>query len=195
MKRIVVFFVVFLTIFMTVYAYASLSTVELQFKTIENVDNEDFDLYVLLPEKYIKFAMLNSYLDIKYEGIKTLKNNVIPGISINIDNIQEETQTENGVEYVQVLLDKNEDDIYTFEMLKDYNDLDIKFRIKNDKKDYIVHIDNFKIENGVCKIEYNYSEDIVKQPDKIMINGAMILVIILIIVIILGVISYIKNRV
>ena len=57
-----------------------------------------------------------------------------------------------------------------------------------------MHIDNFEIEEGICKIEYNYSENTIKQPDKIVINfGAIILIILLIIILIVIIITKQKN--
>ena len=63
---------------------------------------------------------------------------------------------ENGIEYVQILLEKNDDDIYFFDILSDYFDLDMRYRIKNDNKDFIAHIENFKLKDGICEIEYDY---------------------------------------
>lgn len=91
------------------------------------------------------------------------------------------------------MLEKEQEN-YQFDILEDYSDLDMKYRIKNEQKDYIVHIDNFKVEKGKCEIEYNYAKDIVKQPDKKIIpSGVKILIIILIVVVVVGGIAYIKK--
>ena len=82
-----------------------------------------------------------------YYQKSTLKNNDITGIEVKKENVQDELYEENGIEYTQILLEPDENGIYKFDLLEDYNKLDIKYRIKNEKKDYIVHIDNFKIEN------------------------------------------------
>lgn len=168
---------------------------ELQFEIINNEENENVDIYLLLPKEYIEFAIEHDNLDIEYEGANTLKENSIPSINVDRLNILDDIYEENGIEYVQILLEKNDDDIYSFDILSDYFDLGMRYRIKNDNKDFIAHIDNFNIEKGVCEIEYDYSADIVKQPDKKMFSlGTIILIIILIIIIILGISSYIKKK-
>ena len=194
MKKIVVLFVIFVMIMMIGYSYAIRNSTQLIFNVIDNEQNENFDLYVLLPKDYIQYAISYAGLYIKYDGANTLKENDIPGIEVNKENIQDELYEEDNIEYVQVLLDKQEDGSYKFDMLKNYTDLTIRFRIKNDKKDYIAHIDNFKTENGVCKIEYDYVNDILKQPDNTIVKkNVIVLIIILFIVIIIGIISYIKR--
>lgn len=156
---------------------------------------EDFDLYLLLPKEYIIFAIKEAGLDIEYNGAETLKENDIPNIEVNKNNIMDEVYQEDGREYVQILFDKNEDNIYEFEVLTSYVDMDIKFRIKNINKDYIAHIDNFKIENGVCEVDYNYRTDEVKQLNQTFIPFlTKLLVIILIIIIVVAIISYIKHK-
>ena len=168
---------------------------ELQFEIINNEENDNVDIYLLLPKEYIEFAIEHDNLNIEYEGANTIKENNIPSINVDGLNIEDELYEENGIEYVQILLEKNDDDIYSFDILSDYFDLDMRYRIKNDNKDFIAHIYNFNIENGVCEIEYDYSSDIVKQPDKKMFSlGTIILIIILIIIIILGISSYIKKK-
>ncbi len=192
MKKIITVLIIGITIFAFGYVYA-VDTFELEFKTI-NKGNERFDLYLLLPKEYIEFAIDKADLKLDYDRANTLKKNTIPGITVKEENVQNEVYVENGVEYVQILLEE-EQGIYPFDILEDYPDLDMKYRIKNEQKDYIVHIDNFKIEEGKCKIEYNYAKDIVKQPDqKIIPSGVKILIIILIIVVVVGGIAYIKKE-
>lgn len=194
MKKIIALLIISIIIFMFGFVYAA-DTYELEFKTINNKKNEKFDLYILLPKEYIVFAIDKADLKLSYDGANTLKKNTIPGIIIEKENVQDEIYTENGIEYVQILLEEEDKGIYQFDILEDYPDLDMKYRIKNDEKDYIVHIDNFKIEEGKCEIEYNYLKDTVKQPDKKVIpSGIKILIIILIVTIIVGGISYIKGR-
>ncbi len=195
MKKIAILLIFIIIMIMQItYSYALFSTIELDFEVINNKENKDFDLYILLPEKYINFSILNNILDVKYDGANTLKNNDIPGIEVKKENVQDEVYEEDGIEYVQVLLEPDEEGIYKFDLLEDYKKLDIKYRIKNEEKDYILHIDNFKIKRRICEIQYNYDEDIVKQPDETVINITEALFIILVAVIIIGIISYIRKR-
>ena len=168
---------------------------ELQFEIKNNEENDNVDIYLLLPKEYIEFAIEHDNLDIEYEGANTLKENNIPSIDVNGLNILDDTYEEDGIEYVQILLDKNDNDIYSFDILSDYFDLDMRYRIKNETKDFIANIENFKLNNGICEIEYDYDADIVKQPDrKVFSFGTIMLFIILLIVIILGVFSYVKQK-
>ena len=168
---------------------------ELQFKIINNNTNEKVDIYLLLPKEYIEFAIEHDNLDIEYEGANILKENNIPSINVEGLNILDNIYEENGIEYVQILLEKNDNDIYAFNILLDYFDLDMKYRIKNDSKDFIANIENFKLNDGICEIEYDYDADIVKQPDrKVFSFGTILLIAILIIVVILGISSYIKKK-
>lgn len=192
MKKIITLLIISIVIFMFGYVYA-VDTFELEFKTINNKESTPFDLYLLLPQKYIEFAIDKADLKLDYDRANTLKKNTIPGIMVKEENVQDEVYVENGIEYVQILLEE-EQGIYQFDILEDYPDLDMKYRIKNEQKDYIVHIDNFKIEEGKCEIEYNYAKDIVKQPDqKVIPSGVKILIIILIVVVVVGGIAYIKK--
>lgn len=194
MKRIITFTILIILIFMVGNVYA-IDTFDLQFQVSNNKENEDFDLYILLPEKYVIYAINKSNLEINYEGVETLKQYSIPGIDIEIDNIQDEIYEEKGVKYIQILLDKNSDDIYEFSILENYPNMDMKYRIKNSDKDYIMHIDNFKVKDGKCEIEYNYDKDEIKQPDKLVIPpGVIVLMILLVVIVIVGGISYIKQR-
>ena len=195
MKRIITLTTIFIIFVMAVSSCAVFSKTELNFKTIENKENEDFDLYLLLPRDYIEFAILNSASGIDYEGPSTLKENDIPGIEIdNKENIQDEPYNEDEIEYVQILLEKSDDGSYKFDIIDEYPDLSMKYRIKNDEKDYIVHIDNFKVKNRVCEIEYDYTTDSIKQPDEVMTQTAVILCIILSVIVVIGLIAYFKQR-
>lgn len=168
--------------------------ITLEFETVD--DSEMFDLYILLPREYINYAIKNDGLDIEYEGVETLKNRDIPSINVNKENISNDLYEEDDEEYIQILLEENENNKYEFYILKDYGKLNIKYRIKNIKKDEIVHIDNFKIDsNNVCEIKYNYEENTVKQPNVGFIPFiTKLLIIVLVIIITVGIIAYVKKR-
>lgn len=195
MKKVIaiLIFLVSISILMIGSVYAA-DTFEIEFKTLNNKKNEKFDLYILLPEEYVTFAIKEANLNFNYDDINSLKKNTIPGIYTKKENIQNEIYLENGIEYLQIRLEK-ENDIYVFELLENYPKMDIKYRIKNIQKDYIVHIDNFKVEKGKCQIEYDYAKDTVKQPDqKVMKFNIKLLLIILLIIIVVGGIAYVKGR-
>lgn len=193
-KLITISIIIVLAIMFMMNCVYAVDTVELEFKTINNKKNERFDLYLLLPREYINFAIQEANLPIYYDGANTLKRNDIPGITVQKSNVQDEIYTEKGTEYVQIRL-VEENGVYSFELLENYPQMDIKYRIKNIEKDYIVHIDNFKIEKGKCQIEYDYTKDTVKQPDqKVMNFNIKLLLIVLLLIIIIGAIAYKKGR-
>lgn len=178
--------------------FAADETYRMELEIKNNTKNEDVEIYILLPQEYIEFAIDRSPTwaqdHVTYEGAKTLKYNDVEGIEVKKENVQDKTYKEGNVEYVQIKLEPNLNNKYVFDILSDYEEMNIKFRIKNDYKDYIMHIDNFKIEKDICEIEYNYDKDIVKQPDiKKLSTPLLILFIVLTFITILGYISYKKS--
>lgn len=196
MKRMITILSVFVMIIGVIlfnYSYAYEKTYTLEFKASDV--SEDFDLYLLLPKDYVLFAIEEDGLNIEYTGVETLKNNDIPSIRVDKESISDELYEEGGVEYIQILLEENEDGKYEFDILSNYNKMNMKYRVKNMNKDDIVHIDNFKISNGVCKVEYNYEKNTVKQPDTEFIPFVTkVLMVILVVIIVVGIIAYIKQR-
>ena len=194
MKKIITPLIIILFIFIAKVSYA-VDTYELQFEVTNNKKQESFDLYLLLPKEYIEFAINQSNSTVIYVGADTLKNNTIPGIYIDKSQVHDNVYTENNVEYVQIALQRNEEGKYIFDVLSQYPRMDLKYRIKNIDRDYIVHIDNFSIDDGKCEVIYDYANNSVKQPDKLVIpSSSIILIIILIILVIVGGISYIKTK-
>ena len=197
MKKLVFIFSILLIIILGVlanfsYAYEKMYTLEFEASDV----SKSFDLYLLLPKEYIEYAIRKDDLDIEYKGIETLKDNDIPSINIeNKNDISDELYKENGIEYIQILLNQNEDGKYVFDILEDYPDMDMKYRIKNVDKDDIVHINNFDISDDVCKIEYNYDENTIKQPNTTFVPFLMkLLIILLAVIIVIGAVAYIKQR-
>ena len=189
---IIIIFIIAISCFSCVYAT---NTYELELKTINNTKNEKFDLYILLPKEYITFAIHQSGMYEDYQGASTLKNNDIPGIVVDKNNVQDDTYVLDGVEYVQILLKEDKEGLYKFDILENYPKMNIKFKIKKGNENYIMHIDNFKVDKQKCKMEFDYNNNTVKQPDKIIIpKGVIILIIILIIVLVLGIISKVKTK-
>lgn len=196
MKRyIVIICICVLVIMMNISIVMANSTYTIELEVTKNTENKSFTLYMLLPQDYIEYAINKAGLDIEYTGAETLKQYDIPLINIDKEKIQDETYSENGIEYVQILLEQNEDSMYIFEIIEDYPDMDMKLRVKNNEKDYIMHIDNFKIKDDVCQIEYNYDKNEIKQPTQITINfGTLLLIIILVFIAIIGIVAKIKGR-
>lgn len=139
-------------------------TTKLKLK-VENVE-EDYEIYMLLPKKYIMYAIQHDGLDIEYDGANTLKHNTIPSIVVDVNNVQDETYIEDRIEYVQIKLDNLGDNEYLFEIIPEYTDMDMKYRVKSASKDDILIIENFQIENNKCEIEYNYKENTLKTERK-----------------------------
>lgn len=194
-KLVTIIFICMLIMIMTIPVVKASSTYTIELEVTKNEKEETFELYILLPESYITYAINKAGMDIEYVGAETLIHNEIPLIDVDKSKVQDETYSENGIEYVQILLEPNSDNLYTFEIIADYPEMDMKLRVKNDEKDYIMHIDNFKIENDVCEIEYDYDNDEIKQPTKVVINfGTLLLIIILIMIIIIAIISKVKTK-
>ena len=197
MKKLFLIFIISIMILAINFTYvnANNDTYTLELETVNNKHKEDFDLYLLLPKDYIVFAIQEDNLDISYDGANTLKNNEIPSIPVKKEMVKEDVYIENGIEYVQILLEESNNNKYEFEMLSNYTNMDMKYRVKNIEKDYIIHIDNFKIVERKCEIEYDYDNNTVKQPDiKIVLFATKVLTVILVIVIVIGLIAYIKQR-
>lgn len=196
MKRyIAIICICVLVILMNISVVTANSTYTIELEVTKNTENKSFTLYMLLPQDYIEYAINKADLDIEYTGAETLKQYDIPLINVDKEKIQDETYSENGIEYVQILLEQNEDSMYIFEIIEDYPDMDMKLRVKNNEKDYIMHIDNFKIKDDVCQIEYNYDKNEIKQPTQITINfGTLLLIIILVFIAIIGIVAKIKGR-
>ena len=168
---------------------------------VENSDNKDYNVYVLLPKEYIEYAINNSNLEIQYTGTETLINNTIPGININKDDIQNEVYSDDNKEYVQILLERKEENKYVFDVLEGYTNINIAFRIRenneNSDYDYIVDLDeNYNIKDNICQIFYDYDQKIAKNEgsSKMNIGPIQILVAVIIILIVLGIIYKITRK-
>ena len=133
---------------------------KLKLKVIEA--DEPYDIYMLLPKKYIKYAIQHDNLDIEYDGANTLKYNTIPSIIVNINNIVDEEYIEQGTEYVQIKLDDLGGQEYLFEIIPEYTDMDMLYRVKSKSKDNVMVIERFRMHDNKCEIEYNYSQETIK---------------------------------
>lgn len=129
--------------------------------TVTNV-NENYELYILLPKNYIQYAIQHDNLDIDYDGANTLIYHSIPSIIVNIDNVVKDTYIDNRIEYVQIKLDDLGENEYLFEIIPEYTNMDMLYRIKSESRDNIMIIDNFQLEDGKCEMEYDYATNEIK---------------------------------
>lgn len=135
-------------------------TTQLRLKVIDA--EEPYEIYMLLPKNYINYAIKYDGLDIGYDGANTLIYNTIPSIVVNVNNVLTDTYIDNGIEYVQIKLDDMGGEEYVFEIISEYTDMDMMYRVKSESKDNLMLIDNFTIEDNMCKMEYNYKEDTIQ---------------------------------
>lgn len=134
--------------------------------TVTEAD-EPYEIYMLLPKNYINYAIKHDGLDIGYDGANTLIYNTIPSIMVNVNNVLKDTYIDNGIEYVQIKLDDMGGEEYIFEIISEYTDMDMIYRIKSESKDNLMLINNFSIdEDNTCKMEYNYKEDTIQTDGK-----------------------------
>lgn len=167
---------------------------KLKLKVTES--NENYEIFILLPKKYIMYAINHDELDIGYDGANTLKYNIIPSITVDINKIVDDIYIDEGIEYVQIKLDDLGEEEYLFEIIPEYTDMDMRFRVKSATRDYIMLINNFKMKDNVCEIEYNYAANEVRAETKseIKVNFSIKWWQILIIIVLVIIIYYIYNR-
>ncbi len=185
--KIIVISIILLIIFMkfNIVNAENEETYTIEFN-IENVENPNYNVYLMIPKDYIEYLIQNSNLNIKYNGPVTLKENTFPSLDIKKENVQEELYEDNNIEYVQVLLEPTIENQYKVNVLKSYPEKDMAFRIEEKETDYnyIIYMEeNFKIEDNICKIYYNYQEKVATniQNEK---NGIKLWQIILVILIV-----------
>ena len=155
---IVILSLIIMSIPLTVKATSEMTQLKMK---IINAD-EKYDLYMLLPKKYIKYAIQYDGLDIDYDGANTLKYNTIPSIIVDLTKIEEDTYIDNGTEYVQIKLDNLGEDEYLFEIIPQYTDMDMLYRIKSSSRDNIMIIENFTIKDNKCEMTYDYEANTLK---------------------------------
>ena len=157
---------------------------------------EPYEIYMLLPKNYINYAIQHDGLAIGYDGANTLIYNTIPSIVVNVNNVLTDTYIDNGIEYVQIKLDDMGGEEYVFEIISEYTDMDMMYRVKSETKDNLMLIDNFTIEDNMCKMEYNYKEDTIQSQKgaELKIGFELHWWQILIIVVLIIFLIYLHNR-
>lgn len=197
---ILVCMVVCITLQGTIYANEDENSEAQTFKiefNVENADNSNYKVYVLLSKEYIEEAIRKANLDIKYTGSSTLLENDIAGINVNKDNIIEDLYEDNNKEYVQIVLDKAEENKYEFNIITQYTDDDVLFGVENKEEayNYIVSLEDFVMEDGIYKVYYDYQEKIAENyPKEEGIQLWQILLIVLIVVIVLIIICKMNKK-
>lgn len=170
MKKLIKIIILSILIITSVYiptnAEAELAGMSQLRLTVTEAD-EPYEIYMLLPKNYINYAIKHDGLDIGYDGANTLIYNTIPSIMVNVNNVLKDTYIDNGIEYVQIKLDDMGGEEYIFEIISEYTDMDMIYRIKSESKDNLMLINNFSIdEDNTCKMEYNYKEDTIQTDGK-----------------------------
>ena len=193
-KAIIIIFTIIFVLLITIQAFAnSMEVGRLKLKVMNAKEN--YELYILLPKSYIMYAINHDGLDIDYDGAYTLINNTIPSIVVNINNVVKETYIDNSIEYVQIKLDNLGDDEYLFEIIPEYTNMDMMYRIKSDSRDNVMIIKNFQMIENVCKMEYDYQTNEIKtKRNKIEIKFNIKWWQILIIAILLIFLAYLGKR-
>lgn len=149
----------------SVQAQASTETMNQLRLQVKDAD-ESYSIYMLLPRDYIEYAIKHDGLDMEYQGSNTIKFYTIPSITVDVDSVLDETYVDNHIEYVQIKLDDIGEQEYFFELLPDYPEMDMMYRVESDSKDDLLLLSNFKFRDGTCKITYNYKENTIKTEDK-----------------------------
>ena len=170
MKKLIKIIILSILIITSVYiptnAEAELAGMSQLRLTVTEAD-EPYEIYMLLPKNYINYTIKHDGLDIGYDGANTLIYNTIPSIMVNVNNVLKDTYIDNGIEYVQIKLDDMGGEEYIFEIISEYTDMDMMYRIKSESKDNLMLINNFSIdEDNTCKMEYNYKEDTIQTDGK-----------------------------
>ena len=170
MKKLIKIIILSILIITSVYiptnAEAELAGMSQLRLTVTEAD-EPYEIYMLLPKNYINYAIKHDGLDLGYDGANTLIYNTIPSIMVNVNNVLKDTYIDNGIEYVQIKLDDMGGEEYIFEIISEYTDMDMIYRIKSESKDNLMLINNFSIdEDNTCKMEYNYKEDTIQTDGK-----------------------------
>lgn len=163
MKKVIEVIILSILLIITIYVPVKAveeGTTQLRLTVVEA--DEPYEIYMLLPKNYINYAIQHDGLDIGYDSANTLIYNTIPSIVVNVNNVLTDTYIDNGIEYVQIKLDDMGGEEYVFEIISEYTDMDMMYRIKSQSKDNLMLIDNFTVEDNMCKMEYNYKQDTIQ---------------------------------
>lgn len=156
---------------------------EVNFSVVNTEEN--YTVYLLLPEKYINYVNSEKNVNYKMEDIPGNQQALATYINyFNVDSVQKKLYEENGVRYLQVEL-TNVAHNFIFYIAPEYTDMDYKLRYTSDTRDVILHLNNFSYnQDGDCRITYDYStndfrtESIVKEGvNKYIVILAILLVV------------------
>ena len=166
--NIVLLFCVIISACLSIYKVQAEEFNEINFNVVNT--EEDYKLYLLLPENYINY--LNSIRDTNFK-IKDIPGNEKAKTAFlsyfNVASAKKELYQENGVKYLQVEL-TNVAHNFIFYVAPGYLNMDIKLRYTSSSRDIILHLNNFTYNaDGVCKVTYDYltndyrADDVVKK--------------------------------
>ena len=90
-KLVTIIFICMLIMIMTIPVVKASSTYTIELEVTKNEEEKTFELYMLLPENYITYAINKAGMDIEYVGAETLIQNEIPSIDVDKSKVQDET--------------------------------------------------------------------------------------------------------
>lgn len=181
--NIVLFFCIIVCTFLSVYKVQAEEFNEINFNVINT--EEDYKLYLLLPENYINYLNSVKGTNFKITDIAGNEKAKTAFLSyFNVASARKDLYQENGVKYLQVEL-TNVAHNFIFYVAPGYLNMDIKLRYTSTTRDIILHLNNFSYNvDGVCKVTYDYltndyrTDDVVKKSVNkyVVILGILLLV-------------------
>lgn len=162
--------------------------------TVTNTE-EDYIVYLLLPESYIKYI----------NNIKGLNHNItsIPGNEqaivdyinyFDVNATKKDLYEENGIKYLQVEL-TNVAHNFTFYIAPGYKNMDFKLRYTSNTKDVILHLSSFSYNvDGECRVIYDYSSNEFKTNDEIKESVNKYIVILAILLIVMCIVNMVDDK-
>lgn len=188
--NVIIMFLIILCMFFSVYGVNADNSFNEISLTILNPD-EDYGVYMLLPESYITFINARTGATHAIDAIYGNSKANLDYISyFDVNNVQKEIYEDNGVRYLQVKMTPVANYI-TFSVAPSYYNMDIKIRIRSTSKDEVIDLEPFKFStDGKCSVRYNYPESSVITDDDVKNTGSRYLVLLGILFVVMAIVSY-----
>ena len=156
---------------------------------------EDYEVYLLLPEKYIKYINEQKNLNFKINDIAKNTKAVPRYINyFDANEARKELYEENGIKYLQVKL-KNVAHNFIFYIAPGYTDMDMKIRYTSNTRDIIIHLDNFTYnQDGICKVTYDYKTNDFRTADEVKAGVSRYVVILVILLIVMCIVNMTDDK-